>query len=309
MKSVRQILQVYNSSFKKANRIKFTGTRGYDVYNITAPIKFGRVNYILGRVESRAIETGTRVMFFRRKKNSNYWVPAKGFPMFNLQDPFFTKIGKDYVLGGVEIEQRSHEGSLKYRTVFYRGKTIKNLKKFANGPWGMKDIRLIKLRDGKIGVFTRPQGRKGGMGRIGFTVIDSLAHLSPRRLTAAPLLKGIFVKGEWGGVNEVHMLSNGKIGVLGHIARWTSDKRMRFYYPMVFAFDPDTREISNMRILVRRAELPEGEAKRADLYNVIFPGGLIRKGKGEAVLYAGVGDAEAYKIWIHDPFDYYEENF
>ena len=49
------------------------------------------------------------------------------------------------------------ENALHWRTRFYRGQH-QNLVPFAQGPDGMKDIRLVELPDGDIGVFTRPQG-------------------------------------------------------------------------------------------------------------------------------------------------------
>ncbi len=309
MKSTRQILKAYNSEFIKAKQIKFTSVEKQDVYNITAPIKLKNQKYILGRVESRSIEEGAKVMFFKRKKNSSdYWRPDKTCPIFSLQDPFLTKVKDLHILGGVEVKQRANKKHLSYRTVFYKGKDIHNLRRFAEGPWGMKGIRLIELPDKRIGVFTRPQGKKGGLGRIGFTILDSLKELTPRKLSRAELIPAKFAKGEWGGVNEIVVLKNNKLGILGHIARFSKDKKIRFYYPIAFCFNPETRKSSTMRLLVRRGELPEGEAKRPDLYNVVYPGGIIRNKNNTAELYAGVGDAEAYKITIQDPFTYYEEN-
>jgi len=308
MLSIKQILKLYKSGFKSAREIKFSSVEKQDVYNITAPFKFGRSTYILGRVESRDIEESAKVMFFKKKSGSRYWVPDKTCPDFVLQDPALVKIGDMYVLSGVEIARRKGKEWLFFRTVFYKGSDIHNLRQFTHGPWGMKSIRLIELPDGKIGIFTRPRWKKGGRGRIGFTVIDSLQKLTPRVLSQADVLKGQFARGEWGGVNDALILKNGNIGVIGHIARYTKGQTMRFYYPMAFCFNPKTREHSTLRLLVRRAELPEGEAKRPDLYNVVYPGGIIREKGGLAKLYVGVGDAEAYEVIIQDPFVYYEEN-
>jgi hypothetical protein len=305
MKSIREILKVYNSSFISATKLNFKGINGKDVYNITAPFEFEKSKYILGRVEPRNDELNTETHFFKKENSS--WIKEENLPSFNLQDPFISKIKNQIILGGIQVEKRPTKKDLSYRTVFYKGTSLKNLKPFTTGPWGMKGIRLIELPDGKIGVFTRPQGRKGGLGRIGFTIIHTLNSLSPRVLSQAPLVNKYFAKGEWGGVNEVHLLKNGYLGVLAHIARFSKDKQLRFYYPIAFSFNPITCLTSTTRILVRRAELPEGEAKRPDLYNVIYPGGLIRNSKeGIANLYSGVGDAEAYRIKIKDPFTFYE---
>ncbi len=169
----------------------------------------------------------------------------------------------------------------------------------------MKDIRLVELADKKIGIFTRPQGKIGGRGKIGFTVINTLEELNEEVIERAPLIENQFIDEEWGGVNELHLLKNGKIGVLGHIARF-DDEGNRHYYPMVFMFDPVTKKASPLKIIAARKNFEEGEFKRSDLKNVVFSGGLIRREDGYAELYVGVSDAEAHKIVIPDPFIQYE---
>ena len=65
--------------------------------------------------------------------------------------------------------------------------------------------------------------------------------------------------------------------------------------------DPDTAEIGPVRIIATRAQFPTGPAKRPDLEDVIFAGGLIRHWDGTATLFAGLSDAEAGAIRIADP--------
>lgn len=300
MKSIKEILKNYKSGVRDVKQIRFSGVEELDVYNITKPYRLKRSNYILGRVEPRDLEENAKVMFFKRKKNSSYWEPDCELPVLDLQDPFLTKINDLFVLGGVEVRWRKNKQGLNYRMVFFKGKDIHNLQEFAVGPWGMKGVRLVDL-NGSIGVFTRPQGKKGGRGKIGFCVIDSLQDLNVQVLVNAELIDNQFAKGEWGGVNDVVILKNGSLGVLGHIARYSKDKKMRFYYPIAFRFDYQKRQSSDIKILARRGELPEGEAKKPGLYNVVYPGGIVRK-NGKAEIYVGVGDAEAYKIIIDDPF-------
>lgn len=306
MKSIQQLLLKYKrAKLKSFKKVKFSGVDKKDVYNITAPFKYKRTNYILGRVEERESKDST-IMFFKKKKNSQYWQPDLNLPTFKLEDPAIVKIKNLFVFSGVEVKEI--KGKRKWRAVFYKGSELNNLKKFAVGPWGMKDIRLIELSDKKIGVFTRPQGKKGRRGKIGFTIIESLQKLKPQKITRAPLIKGQFSRGEWGGVNSAYMLKNGLIGVLGHIAKFSKDKKNKFYYPLAFVFNYFNLERSSLKILIRRGELPEGEAKKPSLYNVIFPGGLIRKENNSTKLYLGVGDAESYEVTIEDPFSKYEKN-
>ncbi|MBO7746901.1 DUF1861 family protein [Paenibacillus sp. MWE-103] len=282
-----------------AERINFGGFAGKDVYNIAAPFEDQGVSVIPGRVESRDSEHSEVVFFAER---GGEWMPVADAPVLTLQDPFHARIGGELIVGGVEIYPHpANEGALMWRTVFYRGADIRSLKPFFRGPDGMKDLRLVELADGAIGVFTRPQGEKGGRGKIGFTRVNALSDLSIAVIDDAPLLEGQFAEGEWGGANEAHLLMDGRVGVLGHVACF-DDAGDRHYYPMAFEFDPADRTFAPMKLIAERSRFLPGPAKRPDLQDVVFSGGLVRRGDGSAVLYAGISDADAQRIVIDDPF-------
>jgi len=285
-----------------AEKIRFEGVGERDVYNITAPFSADGRTVIAGRVERRDSEE-SEVWFF--VPEGDRWVPLAGAPVFRLQDPFVTRIGGELIFGGVEtFPNPAQPHGIGWRTVMYRGAGLAGLEPFFVGPDQMKDLRLVEQRNGGIGVFTRPQGAKGGRGKIGYVRLPSLRDLTLSAVEEAPLLDQ-FRDEEWGGCNEIHVLSNGKLGVLGHIARFDEEGN-RHYYPMAFALDPDTGRYSKMKILAERSDFLPGPAKRADLTGVVFSGGLVRLGDGTAELYAGIGDAEAQKLRIPDPFAEYE---
>ncbi|MCK4260861.1 MAG: DUF1861 family protein [Halanaerobiales bacterium] len=288
----------------KGEKLIFTGIGDKDVYNITAPFEDDGEMVIAGRVEARDSEH-SEVRFFIL--DNNIWQPKNRSKKFTLQDPFVITIKGELVFGGVEIFPHPEiENALWYRTVFYRGRDTTSLHRFAAGPDGMKDIRLIELKDGKIGVFTRPQGKLGGRGKIGFTKINSIDELNADNIMKAKIFEKQFVVEEWGGTNEIHLLKSGLLGVLGHIASFDEDGN-RHYFSMTFAFNPETYEMTEMKIIATRSNFLEGSTKRPDLMDVIFSGGLIRHKNKLAEFYAGVSDAEAHKIVIPDPFMEYEE--
>lgn len=304
-KSCRELVDIYNSvcRYIKDEKLKFTGIEGKDVYNITAPFEIKGEKIIAGRVESRDSENSKTVFFV---KSDDGWVPRKNTAVYDLQDPFITRINDEIVFGGVETFPHPEiVGALGYRTVFYRGNDIDNLEKFAKGPDMMKDIRIIRLPKGSIGVFTRPQGKIGGRGKIGFIEINSLDNLNADTINSACLINGQFIDEEWGGTNELHILKNGLIGIVGHIACF-DDEGNRHYYSMVFTFDTVSRIASDIKIIAVRSDLMKGDAKRPDLVDVLFSGGLIRRNDGRAELYLGVSDAEAHMAIIDDPFLEYE---
>ncbi|PWT99404.1 MAG: hypothetical protein C5B52_10715 [Bacteroidetes bacterium] len=300
VKTCEQLLNEFAATPTNPVKIVFTGIGDKDVYNITAPFEEEGELVIAGRTESRDSEHSNVYFFVER---NGEWVPRENCPVLELQDPFFTKIAGELVLGGVQIfPHPTKEGALGWRTVFYKGSSINSLTEFAKGPDGMKDLRLVELKDGSIGVLTRPQGEIGGRGKIGWTRISSLDELTIEVINDAPLIEGQFIDEQWGGANEPHLLANGLVGVLGHIASFDQEGD-RHYYPMAFALDPETAEVSDIQLICARKYFQPGPAKRPDLVDVVFSGGLVRNvDEGKAVLYAGISDAEAQKITIDDPF-------
>lgn len=301
-----QLLEEYTSKTQPTSpeKMVFSGIGEKDVYNISAPFEDEGELVIAGRVESRDSEHSNVYFFVER---DGEWVPRENTPVLELQDPFFTRIAGELVLGGVQIfPHPTQQGQLGWRTVFYKGQSVSSLQEFAKGPDGMKDLRLVELKDSSIGVLTRPQGEKGGRGKIGWTRISSISELTINVVNEAPLLEGQFIDEEWGGANEPHLLANGLVGVLGHVASF-DDEGNRHYYPMVFALDPETGTFSDMELIATRSQFLPGPSKRPDLVDVVFSGGLVRKPDGTADIYAGISDAEAQKITIVDPFLQYEQ--
>ncbi len=288
----------------KGAKQTFLGVAGKDVYNPSKPFWMNGKEVLAARVESRNSETDSTVVFFSRK-DAETWEPIPGAPTLKMQDPFVSEINGKQVIGGVETYHRP-DGTLGYKTIFYSGTSLNTLERIAEGPPGMKDIRLVQAeKNGKIYVFTRPQGEIGGRGKIGLTEINNMSELTPELIQSAPLLEQQFAQDEWGGANEIQVLKNGKLGVLGHVARFDASGG-RHYYPAVFAFDPSDNTYSPLKIILERSELPLGQSKRGDLQDVLFSGGLKRMYGGMAELYVGAGDAETYRVSLSDPFSEYE---
>lgn len=283
----------------RTQRLIFAGVDGFDVYNISAPFPSAGRTVIAGRVERRDSEHSTAIFF---EELGGVWHPVDGAPHFALQDPFVTFIGGELVFGGVEV--RFGDGLPEWWTVFYRGADIFTLEPFFAGPLGMKDIRLCELADGRVAVFTRPRGTKGGRGTIGYTEVPSLDALTIEAIDAAPMLTDMFHPLDWGGVNEAHLLANGEIGLIAHAAYFEDDTihSARHYYAVAFVFDPATRRWRDLKVIAGRAQFGPGAAKRPDLVDVVFSSGIERAG-ATTRLYAGMSDAEAHWVEIAFPFD------
>ncbi|MDD4111732.1 MAG: DUF1861 family protein [Herbinix sp.] len=297
---IEDLLYIYRkgSHAKNPEKIVFHNVSGYDVYNPTATFSYKGKTVICARVEKRESEHSEAIFFYEKEVNQFY--PLEGIKGYKLQDPFITKVGDYYVFGGTEtFPHPENEHALWWHTKFFYGKELSELENLTTGPKGMKDIRVVELQDGRIGVFSRPQGIVGGRGKIGFTIINRIEELNEEIISAAPLLE-LFDDEEWGGVNEAICLKDGRIGVLGHIAKFTPED-LRHYYSMSFILDPITKELTDVKIIAERADFLLGPAKRSDLVDVLFSGGILLK-EDKAELFVGVSDCEVQKIQINNPF-------
>ncbi|WP_088839345.1 DUF1861 family protein [Listeria sp. ILCC792] len=299
MQSARELLEVSRKTKKvgDSKKITFLGVDGFDVYNITAPFQLEGCKMIAGRVEKRDSEASF-IAFFEEIDLTTY-KRIQGATELELQDPFMTFIDGELILGGVETFPSPEDATkLSWRTNFYSVKALNEMTLFFSGPNGMKDLRLKQLHNGEIMVLTRPQGEKGGRGKIGQLRIRSLDELTIARIEAAPLLNGNFSNEDWGGANEIYELETGEIAVLGHIA-FFDEENNRHYYPLVFWLEDDT--ICRPKIIAERSDFIESPAKRADLVDVVFSGGLVFQNEN-AILYAGISDASAQYLELDNPF-------
>src|SRR3990167_1537500 len=254
-------------------KLRFLGVNENDVYNISAPFRIGNTTVIAGRVEAREAWADSHIVFFEEEKG--VWIPVKDAPTLRLEDGFVTHIGDETIFGGVEVYPNSAEidsHGVGYRTVFYRGHNLQSLQKFAVGPDMMKDIRLIPLANGRVGVFTRPQGGHNGRGRIGYVELQGLEDLNAQNILSAKIIENQFDDEEWGGANELHPLPDGKIGVIGHIA-YQDAQDGKHYYAMWFVYDPETHSASPVEIIATRENFPAGDEKTPKLSDIVFPGG------------------------------------
>lgn len=323
--SIDKLLEDFNQREQPGGKkLEFEGVENRDVYNTTAPFKYEEKEYLVGRVESPNKDSDSQSIFFEKKEGK--WRPVENIPPLNLQDPFVTQIDGELIVGGVEVYPKPSDenpNALGYLTVFYHGSDPAELKEFTRGPELMKDIRIIKLSNDKIGVFTRPgdissrsKDKVGGM--IGYTEINSLEDLAVENINKAEIIDnlfigsadGLFTGQEWGGANELYLLENDCIGILGHIAKFNSTGEKE-YYAMTFEFDPQSKKASNKKIIATRNSFPAGKSKimeykkkKSDDYltNIVFSGGMTIEEDNTTELYAGLSDSEEGKIEIDYPF-------
>lgn len=288
--------------------LTFDGVEGYDVYNCSIPfIREGR-EFIFGRVERRDEWANSWVRLFE-KTGADQYTLVKEHMIYQLEDPYISLIHGELILGGTHVRKRSSKIDT-YYGYFYRGKSLDNLTYYTTGPDYMKDIRLVELKNGRIGVFSRPRSeeirqRYGSESIIGFTKISSLEELTDDVILNATPIEGFFDKDEWGGCNQAYLLRNGSIGVIGHQCYKQpvdQGEDLEVYFNVAFEFDPDTFTVSNRKIIGTRSCYPEAPSKKPRLTDCTFTSGIVMREDGRADLYAGLSDAYEGRIVINYPF-------
>ena len=302
--TVTELLKKHFSSNKnniiEDKYLNFPSIKDKDVYNPSFPIKIENKEILPARVESRNNEHSNTILF-EQDGDDLTWKPSKKFSSLSLQDPFWIRNKPKLILGGVEVDFSEEDKVLNWKTVLYKVSNEGTFTKFFTGPDRMKDIRFCVLNNGKIALFTRPQGGKESKrGQIGFTLLSSWKELTLETIIKAPLLN-LFEPNEWGGVNQAQILPDGNLGILGHIACY-SNNNTKHYYPITFILDPYTAKIiREPRIVLTRKQLLPGPSKRPELEDIIFPGGAIQE-NGGTTLYLGVSDATVQRVKIENIF-------
>jgi len=300
--NIDELLRAYRSALPPAigSLISLNGVDGCDGYNPSRAVHYHGRTYFYVRVEPRGDEFAYWSVPFKEQEQHS-WEMDRDLPRLHVQDPFVTRIHGKLIVGGVSVLAKTDD-SVFFETIFLEGESPATLATFGRGPLNMKDVRLVELSDGRIGVFTRPLGTKGGRGRIGYTEVESLDDVTPKRMAQAELLSTQPVEAQWWGANDAVLLRDGCIGVIGHAAKFNDNNR--HYYPIAFVFDPVRRiVVDGPRIIADRSRFPAYPAKRPDLEDVVFPASFDRQ---SGTLLCGLSDSAVGTLPIDDPFTEYE---
>lgn len=288
-------------------RLIFIGVEGYDVYNCSIPFMYHGKQYIFGRVERRGEWARSWVRLFENTGKDTFTLVPDSM-VYQLEDPYVSFVGGQLVMGGTHVRYKT--GSIDtYYGYFYKGTDLNDLYYFTTGPDYMKDIRIVELADGRIGVFSRPRHENlegGAASMIGFTVINSLDELTSEVILNAPYIHGIFNSGEWGGCNQAYLLDSGLIGIIGHMSYSDKDEEgnhLTVYTNCAFVLNPDNRELLHFSVIGTRPCYPLYDTKRPDLVDCAFTSGIVMREDGKSDLYSGIGDAAEGRITIDYPFE------
>ena len=287
--------------------LTFSGMNGYDVYNCSIPFEWQGERYIFGRVERRE-DFANSVTFLFRQVGKDAYAPVEGAVVYPIEDPHVAMIGDEIILGGTHVRKRRGQIDTLYG-YYYRGKDLRFLSHFTCGPANMKDIRLVQMEDGRVGVFTRPRSKRiaelyGSEAVVGFAILDSIDELDDTIVDKARVIDGLFSEGEWGGCNQCYLLRDGRVGVIGHRCCREPGPEcvLQAYVNISFIFDPVTFSVSDMKVIGEKASYPPTPFMLPYLADCAFTSGIEMRADGYADLYSGLGDVAQGRIVIDPPF-------
>lgn len=308
MKEKRELFE-QNKKIYDSVLLTFEGVEGFDVYNTSVPFEYEGKTYIYGRVEKRNEWARSWVRLFEKTAPDTFTLKTNSM-IYQLEDPYISFIGSEIVLGGTHT--RFSKGELEtYYGYFYRGTDLGDLRYFTTGPDFMKDIRLVELKDKRIGVFSRPRSEEikkkyGSESLVGFTTINSLDELSAGVIESAVPIENLYNHGEWGGCNQCYCLSDRLIGVIGHHCYVDGD--LPVYMNVAFVFDVAEHKLVENKIIGTSKCYPDHPAKKYITSDSAFTSGIVMREDGLVDLYSGVGDTCEGRITIDDPFKEYRKS-
>lgn len=295
-----------NLWIKDAKIENFEAPNGEDCYNPSIPFTWNGKEYILCRTQQRE---GMYSMVYFFEKENDVWRVVKNAPSFKMEDPAFAFIHGKLIISGVNVHFGDGVNTFtEWKTDFYVATNFDDIQYLTSGPAHMKDIRLVELPNGKIGIFTRPLGEDAPgdrLAKVGFTVVDEITDINADIITKAPLFNDFFIEEEWGGCNYAEPLKNGLIGVIGHKS-YRSEDGLLHYYGTAFALNYETREVTDMKVIISRDCFPYCVPREPRLSDITFTAGVVRNGDGTAVVYTGLSDSAVGSAVIKDPFEEYE---
>ncbi len=279
--------------------------RDLDCYNPSGPFVLipGGNTSMFARVEPRAIEGSLSVPY---KRKDGLWRPVRDIAGLNLEDPSVVNIKGENILIGVRVwpePTADNPFATNYRNEFYRiNGDFEEYEMIGYGPDRQKDTQLIDLGDDGIGVMTRPHLDALRRGVLAFTIIESLNDLVPENLINANIIFNQVPPGNWVGVNQLFLLNDGTIGVLGHVAK--EDEKGKSYAAMVFRYNWKAHLVTPIEVIATPDDFPKFESKTPKHRNVIFPSSLVINpgNSSRAILYAGLGDASTGYLNTYNPF-------
>lgn len=287
--------------------LTFDGVEGYDVYNCSIPFTWEGKTYIFGRVERRE-DFANSVTFLFEEVGRDHYAPVEGAVTYPIEDPHVAIINGEIILGGTHVRKRRGEIDTFYG-YYYRGKDPRFLDHFTCGPANMKDIRLLQLPEGRVGVFTRSRGQEiadqyRSEAIVGYVVLNSVDELDETIVDKAKVIPELFSEAEWGGCNQCYLLRDGRIGVVGHrcYKEPAPQAELQVYMNISFIFDPNTFEVTDMKVIGDKPSYPATPHMLPYLEDCAFTTGIVMREDGRADLYSGLGDVMEGRIVIDPPF-------
>lgn len=270
-----------------------------DHYNVSEPIEVAGQELMLTREEERSSENSV-VKAYIHNKEKDIWQPMTEVrPMAGYQDPSYLgeiKGQKCFCATNTQVNEKNEVINY-WAELFAINGDLNHIEQVAKGPEKSKLLHLIQTGPEEIDGFIRMQGGEFGRGKICHFQIREMDDLQNvlDNIGAQTEIIDIFDKDEWGGFNDLHLLPDGRVDVLGHIARLVKDEKdqdKKEYYVFSAIFDPKTNLVSELKIILSRGDLPvEAEPKKPEVENVLYPNNSVLE-DDKRHIYTSISDSK-----------------
>ena len=159
--SIDELLERRQKPLTPGWLLDFGTQEGVDVYNSSVPIKYGDKRLVVVREEKRKDEFSSQNRFFSHDSNDRFCLETNISNLSKLslrwicQDPSLAHIRRNWIITQVEVDPESINDAsqdVRHHSAIYAGERLDSLRLIAESPDDMKGVRLVELKDGRIGI-------------------------------------------------------------------------------------------------------------------------------------------------------------
>lgn len=278
----------------QTNEVSFVGKDANQILSTTASFEINQETFMIASIKDS--NQFSKLVLLKKDTGFLYHV-EEDLNIFNVNYPHLAMIHNQYVLEGVlRIDENNKQSCL------YVGPNLKSLELKVVFPPFIKSVRVFEYSN-KIHAFYTVSGQNYGTGKIAHAAYNSFDEMKQSSFNNIQVFSNHFISGESGGINDIHILQNGLIGIVGHIT-YTDSYDTEHSYPCAFAFNIDNNKSTKLKIILEKSSLNLSSTKKY-FTDKIHTSGLIRRANNRASLYIET-DQKIYSIIFDDPFVEFE---
>lgn len=262
--------------------------------SISSPFDIFNETHMIAAVKDSTYES--KLVLLKKDTGFLYHI-EKELPIVNVLYPHITLLNGMIALEGIlSIDSNNKQVCL------YVGESLDTLELKLVLPSFITGMRIVEYNN-RIHAFFTVKGGQYEHGKIAYQSYASLDDMKRSTFNNIQVFSNHFIRGEFGGVNDIHILRNGLFGIIGHAA-YVDHDGFKHSYPIAFGFNIENHKSTKLKVLLEKSSL-NIKIPKQHFNDSMFISGLNRGANNRANLIVET-DHKIFSIIIDDPFIEFE---